>query len=106
MSATETALATLERIAGVNADFGAVAAATPDFMIRVGESMLKKQAVDLRAAHTALSELIDKGDRLTTAFRALGQSNGMQAQINAHHECEASMLAFAAALARAKGGAA
>ncbi|WP_329913031.1 hypothetical protein [Stenotrophomonas sp. SMYL82] len=97
MSATETALATLERIAGVNAEFGAVAAATPDFMIRVGESMLKKQAVDLRAAHTALSELIDQGDRLTVAFRAL---------VNAHRECEASMLAFAAALARAKGGAA
>ncbi|MBN5108826.1 hypothetical protein JY464_07025 [Stenotrophomonas maltophilia] len=97
MSATETALATLERIAGVNAEFGAVAAATPDFMIRVGESMLTKQAVDLRAAHAALSELIEQGDRLTVAFRAL---------INAQRECEASMLAFAAALARAKGGAA
>ncbi len=97
MSATETALATLERIAGVNAEFGAVAAATPDFMIRVGESMLTKQAVDLRAAHAALSELIEQGDRLTVAFRAL---------INARRECEASMLAFAAALARAKGGAA
>ncbi len=97
MSATETALATLERIAAVNAEFGAVAAATPDFMIRVGESMLKKQAVDLRAAHTALSDLIDQSERLTAAFRAL---------VNAHRECEASMLAFAAALARAQGGAA
>ncbi|MBH1617878.1 hypothetical protein I5U23_08070 [Stenotrophomonas maltophilia] len=106
MSAAETALATLERIAGTNAEFGAVAAATPDFMIRVGESMLKKQAVDLRAAHAALSELIDQGDRLTAAFRALGQSNGMQAQIDARRKCEASMLAFAAALARAKGSAA
>ncbi len=60
----------------------------------------------LRQARTAVAELIDHGDRLTAAFRALGQSNGMQAQINAHRECEASMLAFAAALARVKGGAA
>ncbi|HDX0923151.1 hypothetical protein JY438_05155 [Stenotrophomonas maltophilia] len=106
MSTVESPLATLQRIAATNGEFGAVAAATPDFMIRVGESMLKKQSVDLSAAHTALSELVDHGDRLTAAFRALGQSNGMQAQINAHRECEASMLAFAAALARAKGGAA
>lgn len=57
-------------------------------------------------ARAAVAELIDHGDRLTAAFRALGQSNGMQAQINAHRECEASMLAFASALARVKGGAA
>lgn len=60
----------------------------------------------LRQARAAVAELIDHGDRLTAAFRALGQSNGMQAQINAHRECEASMLAFSAALARVKGGAA
>ncbi|HDS1654962.1 TPA: hypothetical protein QEL76_002922 [Stenotrophomonas maltophilia] len=59
-----------------------------------------------RTTRAAVAELIAKGDRLTAAFRALGQSNGMQAQINARRDCEASMLAFAAALARAKGGAA
>lgn len=104
MSTVESPLATLQRIAAINGEFGTVAAATPDFMIRVGDSMLKKQSIDLHAAHTALSDLVDQGDRLTAAFRALGQSNGMQAQTNAHRECEASMLAFAAALARTKGG--
>ncbi|MBN5189112.1 hypothetical protein JY433_01725 [Stenotrophomonas maltophilia] len=104
MSTVETPLAILQRIAAIYGEFGAVAAATPDFMIRVGESMLKKQSIDLHAAHTAFSDLVDQGDRLTAAFRALGQSNGMQAQISAHRECEASMLAFAAALARTKGG--
>ncbi|MCW2065092.1 UNVERIFIED_ORG: hypothetical protein M2420_000411 [Stenotrophomonas maltophilia] len=95
MSAVETALATLERIADVNAEFGAVAGATPDFMIRVGESMLKKQSVDLHAAHASLSDLVNQGDRLTAAFCALGQSN---------RECEAAIQAFAAALARVNGG--
>jgi len=95
MSAVETSLATLKRIACVNAEFAAVAATTPDFMCRMGDSMLKKQSVDLHAVHAALSELVDQGDRLTAAFRALGQSN---------QQCEASMTAFAAALARIKGG--
>ncbi|AVH91692.1 hypothetical protein AL480_12925 [Stenotrophomonas maltophilia] len=106
MTAAETALATLERIAGVNGEFGAVAAATPDFMIRVGESMLKKQSIDLRAAHALLSDLVKQGDRLTAAFRALGLDNSLINRSRLARECEESMVAFDAALARAKGGAA
>lgn len=103
MSAVEPALATLERIAAVNSEFGAVAAATPDFMIRVGESMLKKQSIDLRTAHALLSDLVEQGDRLTTAFRAFGLDYSLINRSRLTRECEASMLAFAAALARTKG---
>ena len=106
MSAAETAPATLKRIAGTNAEFGAVAAATPDFMIRVGESMLKKQSADLRKAHALLSELVVQGDRLTTAFRALGVDNSLINRSRLARACEESLVAFDAALARAKGGAA
>ncbi|WP_414498903.1 hypothetical protein [Stenotrophomonas maltophilia] len=106
MTATETPLATLERIAGVNAEFGTVAAATPDFMIRVGESMLKKQSIDLLTAHGLLSDLVEQGDRLTAAFRALGLDNSLINRPRLARECEESMSAFDAALARAKGGAA
>ncbi|HFF6202007.1 TPA: hypothetical protein ACGCGR_000647 [Stenotrophomonas maltophilia] len=106
MTAAETPLATLERIAGVNAEFGAVAAATPDFMIRVGESMLKKQSIDLRTAHALLSDLVDQGDRLTATFRALGLDNSLIDRSRLAQKCEESLIAFDAALARAKGGAA
>lgn len=103
MKRHESALETLARISRVNADFGAVAGETTDFMVRVGESMLKVQSVDLAAAHSAFSGLVEQGDRLTTAFRALGQSKSLQAQNLIRRECEDSMLAFAAALARVKG---
>lgn len=52
----------------------------------------------------AIAELIAAGDRLTDAFRALGTSTGIENAIRRTRECEASMLAFSAALARAKAG--
>lgn len=62
-------------------------------------------ANSMDAAHAAVAELIEAGDRLTAAFRALGESRDISTQVMRHRECESAMASFDAALARVKGGA-
>lgn len=48
--------------------------------------------------------LIAAGDRVVAAFSKLGETTSAVQALILRKECEASMVAFAAALARAKGG--
>lgn len=51
-----------------------------------------------------IDRLIAAGDRVVSAFRALGETRDIVSQVHRHHECEASMLALAEAVDKAKGG--
>lgn len=57
-------------------------------------------------ARDAVADLIEAGERLTAAFRALGESRDISTQVMRHRECESAMVSFDAALVRVKGGAA
>lgn len=70
------------------------------------EGMRADYANDLRAsreARAAVAELIEAGGRLTAAFRALGESRDISAQVKRHVECESAMVSFDAVLTRVKG---
>ncbi|WP_432593461.1 hypothetical protein [Stenotrophomonas maltophilia] len=55
-------------------------------------------------ARAAVAEVIEAGDRLTAAFRALGLDSSLINRSRLARECEESMVAFDVALARVKGG--
>ncbi|AEM51105.1 hypothetical protein [Stenotrophomonas maltophilia] len=59
-----------------------------------------------RRTRAAAADLIATGDRLTAAFRALGLDSSLTNRSRLAREYEESMVAFDAALARVKGGAA
>lgn len=58
---------------------------------------------DEGARTDAIAGLIAAGNRVTTAFRSHGRSNGIVETIHTQRECEASMLALDAALHRVGG---
>lgn len=70
---------------------------------RIEERIGYGLADDLRDARTAVADLMTKGDHLTSAFRALGLDNSLINRSRLARECEESMVAFDAALARVKG---
>lgn len=63
MSAPVDVVQVLARIAKSNADFATTA--SPDFIVRVGESMLKKQSEDLLHASSAVAQLIKAAGNVT-----------------------------------------
>lgn len=75
-------------------------------MDRAIERVARPHTEGLHEARSAVCELIAKGDRLTTAFRALGLDNSLVNRSRLARECEEAIVAFDAALARVKGGAA
>lgn len=68
MSASAGVLAVLETIAKSNADFATVA--DKDCIVRVGQSMLERQAVELRAVCGTVAELIERARALRSAHCA------------------------------------
>ncbi|TIL17744.1 hypothetical protein [Stenotrophomonas maltophilia] len=72
----------------------------------MGQRAGKPAEVAVLQLQDAVAELIAKGNRLTAAFRALGLDNSLVNRSRLARECEEAMVAFDAALARVKGGAA
>lgn len=106
MSAPIDVVQVLARIAKTNADFATTA--DPDFIVRVGESMLKSQADDLLQVNAAVAELIKA---LSDARSALTDYDGHPSNPNFRGgwDSDVGYAAFqraSAALAAAQGGAA
>lgn len=96
-----------EPVAVVGSDFTLQWVGSGPIAPMVKRHALKRGSL-LYAAPTAQAvvDLIAAGDRVTAAFRALGLDNSLVDRPRLARECEASIVAFDAALARAKGGAA
>ena len=63
-------------------------------------------ASDMTEAHNAVAELAKCCDVTIKAFEALGRTNGIVDQLEAHRECERALIEQKTALARVSGGAA
>jgi hypothetical protein len=56
---------------------------------------------DLIEARATVAELLESAQRVTAAFRSLGEMRGVIPSVQRQHECEAAMLALDAAVKKA-----